>query len=392
MNLAKNGVLIETIAFLGHRTEIEKMEQDFDKVIDALLRSSPEKKGVLVGDRPSAHLSADEISLFVENALPKDVRQGQLIHFAECDRCRAVLANAIRLSDDQAFEAGSPTVDARPVIDAPWYRRLFAMPNLAYAMGGLVLLFSGFIGYTLIQNTGSDTAMLSDQAESRAAEPAPAAADEPYVFMDSAANAATNTSSAAANSAIVPGSPFVPNGNDARTASASNSAATLDVARSRDEADLMMAKPAAAAPADAGPTGLNKAEAESKVNAKREMNELPTVARQTQESLPPPPPPAKSLPVPKDDAAGERSKASDAAKMKSVGRLSTDTARRQISGKTFERRDGTWYDSAYTGQPLTDVRRGTDDYRKLDSGLRRTADDLGGTVVIVWKAKAYRIQ
>jgi len=366
------------------------MELDFDKVIDALLRSSPEKKGVLVGDRPSAHLSADEISLFVENALPKDVRQLHLIHFAECDRCRAVLANAIRLSDVQAFEGGSPMVDARPVIDAPWYRRLFAMPNLAYAMGGLVLLFSGFIGYTLIQNTGSDTAMLSDPAESRAAEPATAAADEPYVFMDSAANAASNTSSTAANSAIVPGSPFVPNSNAARTASASNSASTLEVARSRDEADLMMAKPAAAAPADASPTGLNKAEAESKVNAKREMNELPTVGRQTQEALPPPP--AKSLPVPKDDAAGERSKASDAAKMKSVGRLSTDTARRQISGKTFERRDGTWYDSAYTGQPLTEVRRGTVDYRKLDSGLRRTADDLGGTVVIVWKTKAYRIQ
>ena len=66
-------------------------------------------------------------------------------------------------------------------------------------------------------------------------------------------------------------------------------------------------------------------------------------------------------------------------------------AKRTVSGKTFEQRDAVWYDSAYKGQVTTNVRRGTESYRKLDSGLRSITDKLSGTVVLVWKEKAYRI-
>ena len=68
------------------------------------------------------------------------------------------------------------------------------------------------------------------------------------------------------------------------------------------------------------------------------------------------------------------------------------SVKRTISGKTFENRDRVWYDSAYHGQATTNVRRGTEEYKKLDGGLRNIANSLGGTVVIVWKEKAYRIQ
>ena len=65
---------------------------------------------------------------------------------------------------------------------------------------------------------------------------------------------------------------------------------------------------------------------------------------------------------------------------------------RVVGGKTFANRDGAWYDSAYSGKATTNIRRGTNEYKKLDSGLRNIADTLGGTVVVMWKAKAYRIQ
>ncbi len=65
---------------------------------------------------------------------------------------------------------------------------------------------------------------------------------------------------------------------------------------------------------------------------------------------------------------------------------------RSTGGKTFRRADGVWYDSAYTGQAATNVRRGSSEYQKLDSGLRAVAGSLGGTIVVVWKGKAYRIQ
>ena len=67
-------------------------------------------------------------------------------------------------------------------------------------------------------------------------------------------------------------------------------------------------------------------------------------------------------------------------------------ATRTAGGKTFENRDGAWYDSAYHGQATTNVRRGTDAYKKLDGGLRSVAESIGGTVVVVWKEKVYRIQ
>ena len=68
------------------------------------------------------------------------------------------------------------------------------------------------------------------------------------------------------------------------------------------------------------------------------------------------------------------------------------TVKRKVGGKTFDNRNGAWYDSAYRGQTTTNYRRGTDEYKKLDRGLRNIADTIGGTVVVVWKEKAYRIQ
>ena len=65
---------------------------------------------------------------------------------------------------------------------------------------------------------------------------------------------------------------------------------------------------------------------------------------------------------------------------------------KRISGKGFQRRNNVWYDNSYRGQATTNVRRGTDDYRKLDSGLRSIAESLSGVVVVMWTGKAYRIQ
>jgi hypothetical protein len=65
---------------------------------------------------------------------------------------------------------------------------------------------------------------------------------------------------------------------------------------------------------------------------------------------------------------------------------------RRVGGKAFHNSNGAWYDNAYHGQSTTNVRRSTDDFKKLDSGLRSIANELGGVVVVVWKDRAYRIQ
>ncbi|MGH9818890.1 MAG: hypothetical protein ACRD43_01875, partial [Pyrinomonadaceae bacterium] len=69
-----------------------------------------------------------------------------------------------------------------------------------------------------------------------------------------------------------------------------------------------------------------------------------------------------------------------------------DTASRKVAGRTFEKKDGVWYDSSYRGQTTINIRRGTGEYKILDSGLQNIANSMSGTVVVVWKEKAYRIQ
>lgn len=67
-------------------------------------------------------------------------------------------------------------------------------------------------------------------------------------------------------------------------------------------------------------------------------------------------------------------------------------AARSVGGKTFNNVGGIWFDAAYGKQKQKTVRRGTSEYLRLDAGLRSIADSLGGTVVILWGGKAYRIQ
>jgi hypothetical protein len=68
------------------------------------------------------------------------------------------------------------------------------------------------------------------------------------------------------------------------------------------------------------------------------------------------------------------------------------SGRKSLGGRTFERKQNVWYDTAYQGRPTINVRRGTAEFNRLDAGLRSIANSLPGTIVVVWGAKAYRIQ
>ncbi|MEO7673138.1 MAG: hypothetical protein ABIU09_03550, partial [Pyrinomonadaceae bacterium] len=67
------------------------------------------------------------------------------------------------------------------------------------------------------------------------------------------------------------------------------------------------------------------------------------------------------------------------------------SGRRTVSGRSFELKQGVWYDSTYRGQGTTNIRRGTEQYKKIGGGLRAIGEGISGTVVTVWNGKAYRI-
>ncbi len=83
------------------------MELNFDKEMDVLLRQSAreDETAFAATNRKSAHLDADEISAFAENALPEKIRQNYILHLADCERCRTNLSSLILLDTETEIRA-----------------------------------------------------------------------------------------------------------------------------------------------------------------------------------------------------------------------------------------------------------------------------------------------
>jgi len=184
------------------------MELEFDKEIDALIRREGAARTITIGEFAGLHPDADEIAAFLENAVPASSRRELIGHFAGCDTCRRTLSNAIVLNGETVSTA--PEGIAAPVAAVvPWYRRLFLFPNLAYVMGGLIILFGGFIGLSVFnsyQNTASEVSQV-DPSESRAAE-SPVTeplAEDRAVFQN--ANVASIPANASNSSAVAANPP-----------------------------------------------------------------------------------------------------------------------------------------------------------------------------------------
>jgi len=80
-----------------------------------------------------------------------------------------------------------------------------------------------------------------------------------------------------------------------------------------------------------------------------------------------------------------------------ASRAGTRTATtRSSGGRQFRREGSAWVDTAYTsGRATVNIKRGSEQYRALvadEPGIGTIANELGGEVIVVWKARAYRIR
>lgn len=375
----------------------KEMELEFDKEMDAILRRSG--RGVLVGDdKPEKpkHLDADAIAAFVENAVPAPTQRLYIEHFADCGRCRKILSSSI-LMNETAATAAAPAAVVVAANDAiPWYQRLFRTPNLAIAMGALVLTFSGVLGYMVLQNR-QDTNVAMAPAAATESQRGPNAPAEPSAMSANAANLASNSAANVASAPATNAMSEVPAAVESkplgRTTGPSDDRLS-DTIAGKSEADKgitldgdLREQPKAAPP----PVTMQKPAAEAVPGAGRdeERKDDASLARkksaEDSRSRDLPPAPKNAGPV---RSAGPVQSQTNAQTQNQVGEMSVV---RNVGGKTFDNRNGAWYDRAYRNQPTANYRRGTAEYKKLDSGLRSIADNLGGTVVMVWKDKAYRI-
>ncbi len=378
------------------------MELEFDKEIDAILRKTRPAGGLAAS---SPHLDADVIAAFAENAVPEPARLLYTKHLADCDQCRTQLSQTISMNEGGA---GAPVPVTEPITAAtiPWYQSIFRTPGLAVAMGGLVLVFTGVLGFLVIQNNQTSQSATVTQVTER--ETMPSAPRDEQVPLMSNSNAASQAPPENVDGAVT----MVP------TAGAAANSALTDAAGSGSgvlaRRDLAANKPT---------------ESDDRDTTARSVTAMPSAA-----APPPPPVPATELRLegatadrakPAEDperkqaelsdaSLEERKKRSESARARDlpppsakvgpargpvqmqsnqVGNLAGEmTVTRSVGGRKFTNRDGAWYDTAYRGQATTNVKRGTDEFKKLDSGLRSIANQLDGVVVVVWKNKAIRIQ
>jgi hypothetical protein len=264
------------------------------------------------------------------------------------------------------------------------------MPQLAYVMGGLVLVFSGFIGYVALRESSRPSEI---SAVPRAEESANRSSNlTPLSAGNSNANTAVPIADnqmlakgpgAPTNTAVMPhqrnlnavsnsGSTNTRTTAPAASGSQNTAAPTIrEVARQNVEA--LPAPPAAE-------TFATRPEAEQRAIDSRDTGATALGA----------PPAARAKMAPAKSAAKTASDADPSALAQHVQGAASE--KRSLSGRTFERRGGVWYDTNYRGQSAKTIKRGTEDLLRMDESVRSAARLLDGTVFIVAGGKAYRIQ
>jgi hypothetical protein len=384
------------------------MDFEFDKEIDALLRQTAQDETAFAAENPkskiqnpkSLHLGADEISAFAENALPEKTRAAYTTHLADCDRCRKILSNVISLN----AESESETVHAeeKEIIPAPipWYRKLFVFPNLAYTLGALVLVFSGIAVLTVLQNSNNLQNAEISQVSERQPTGKGMSSDGDATPVESYSNSMMSSNTMMSNSASM-NSSSTSAANFSAVPSAPIMTANSNASGRRESDKDLKAEPKATAPqkepADSAKTDVPvitvappspKENNYSAENEAQKQQPAQNSMAQNQTIIVPDSRDVQSLPKLTRRAESKNKKLEESKNDAQEKSIETTT----VGGKTFKRTNNAWYDSAYKGQPTINITRGTKEYKKLDSDLRGIVENLGGTVVLVWKEKAYRIQ
>lgn len=365
------------------------MDKDFDKEIDAILRNAA--KGNTFAESPKNHLDADEISLFAEDALPINARTIAIEHFADCNRCRSILVDVAAFNQAD-LEIPNVNVIEKEASFLASFKNWFSLPQIGFAMGALTLLFVGIIGYIALKNNQQESAQLEEKSKVTS-EAKSANMNQPVsnkIQNANAASSATNivTANALSNTQIAKATNIAPNSviNSASKPVVSSSPSSPEAKSKREEKSVANAASGATSSdlndkviAEASPKSLPENDTKN-----GDIQPSPAINNRTQDSI-------KDEEVTRS-APGlpTKKQASSNTETKLSGLSANKT--RSIVGKTFRNEKGVWIDSAYKGGTLKNVSKGTNDFKKLDSGLRNIANNFTETVIVVWKTKAYQIQ
>jgi hypothetical protein len=273
-------------------------------------------------------------------------------------------------------------------------------------MGVLVLLFSGLTGYLVFQrgpaSRESQLARVTDERETYSSD---SNANAAVPMMSNTANTSTNSvanttsnnplgdvqrSGVAVGSSSVPAeTENSPEGkNESDHTLAANEPANVSPppppppAAAKEKASVTAAAPAAKQPAPPAKDDERAADAIVVDGAEQQQQKKQDAMREAEQR--------KALRA-APSTPGPR-QVSPQTQIAEQSAQNSFIFTRKVKGRTFEHRDGVWYDTDYTGGATTNVKRGTEEFKKLDDGLRSIAGKLDGTIVVIWKGTPFKIQ
>lgn len=392
------------------------MIEGMDKEIDGLLRQMVKR------DEPSAneyeaagpHIDADEIAAFAESAVPESLRKQMTGHFADCGRCRRILAGVIGSEAAETASAIRPVSDgevsAAPA-DSLWYKDLLSPSKLVWTFGTIAVIFAGFLAFFIVGNispTGESELARTVKTDSEQRngisseepESAPAKDDGTLTVRPKADDEIDGDDKTVEEETTRPG-------RRAGEVAPAPLGTPAPLARTLEKRRLDDAAAAGGKLKSTTERKQKREQTETDRLRQNEAKESADIVLADKPAAAPPPTREKARKVPspvvaQNKTAGNESKNRRVGVAKAAGRsevgakkdnapVTGEGATRRIGTKTFVRKDRVWYDQEFRGQKTINVRRGTKEFRKLDPAIRSVAQELAGTVVLVFETSAYRI-
>lgn len=363
------------------------MTRETNNEIDLLLRRLGRQPDATALRADGEHLDADELSSYVENALPAGARAQYTEHLAECASCRKLVA---QLSAPVSLV--NEEVSKVPEISAirKFLASLFSPMVLRYAVPALGLIVVAAIGFTVLRRqdrqAGTSVAQLKEQPEGqgRVADSNAAAPSPSYGLVEpsddkkkpAAATPQQNTSRSNAAAAAPPNAPPSVN-------------VTADVKQEapkpKEDQQAAAKAPEPSPTPTPAPTVADavRVEPEKRVQARIEAAKDET--KKTSE------PGTATAAAP----AANRSLQIGGARGALMEKHKNLAETRSVGGRHFRNEKGVWIDTAYESSRSTvNLTRGSEQYRALvadEPTIETIAEQLDGEIIVVWKGHAYHI-
>lgn len=390
------------------------------QAIDNLLRQHAARRAAAPPEPVTgAHLDADELSAFAENALPAPTRARYVAHLADCANCRAVAVNIARAG---RITETLPQAPPPATVKSGWrqfWQSLFSIPTLQYALPVLAFLVIGGLVWRAYEPPSNRVSVTDESAQSTSkstsetdsSAPATGAAGQEQAATAGlqtvkssppsrektkpVADAPSAGESAAEPSAVTVNAPPAPQA----TLDGSRSSYAQQQQRAEDQRQQILQREEDEA---------KQSETTAELSTEREKITERAQDREDARQLP------SSVTAPKGQPASEsrREAAAPPAPERARQRANRQTANetggaaaardevaaetRNVAGRSFRRQNNAWVDAAYqTSQAIVNIARGSEQYRALvadEPALRSVAEQLSGEVVVVWKNRVYRFR